>query len=159
MIRERVVIGYDGSASAERALRFAVRLPDAPERVVVVITAWCVDGTGPAAVAAERARLVELQRSAIVAALRGVPPAARPVVTSEIIVADPVSALTDAARVADLVVIGEGGGRTSRDRSLPQRLSQRLRERPRHYDGPCPLVVVTAATDVPVDSVLIPAVA
>jgi hypothetical protein len=73
--------------------------------VVNVMAAWMPLVGGAPEVAAISGRQRERQVAAIGAALMGLPASHRPVVTGQVVQADPVAALATAASVADLVVI------------------------------------------------------
>jgi nucleotide-binding universal stress UspA family protein len=134
MAYDRVVVGLDGSASARCALRWAVREAVRRRAVVFVVTA-----VGPDELAGGRKRLERMQRTAIESALVGVP--VPPVVGREIIVADPVTAISHAASIADVVVLGSDEYDGLLPTSLAARVAVRLSER-RRYGGTVPLIVV-----------------
>lgn len=142
MRTHRLVVGVDGSAAAARALEWAVRKAARDEDRVLVVTAWMPpSGATNANLVARREALTRMQRHQIASAL--VASGGRPPVATEIILADPVTALSHAGRAADLVVVGSTGrpGPTS----IATRVARRLAGR-----GPevaCVLVAVPASSD------------
>lgn len=143
MAHNRIAVGFDGSPAARRALAWAVRKAVQRNALVLVVTAWTVTDHDPAALMAERIRLGEAQRAAITAARAPYPPAVRPVVARELILADPVTALAHVARMVDVVVLGTG---TPTGGSIADRLGARLRVR-RGIGGTSPLIVVVDQPD------------
>jgi nucleotide-binding universal stress UspA family protein len=134
MAFNRVVVGLDGSASAQCALRWAVQEAARRRAAVFVVTA-----VHPEDLVAGRRRIERMQRDAIAWALIDVPEP--PVVGREIIVADPVMAICHAASIADVVVLGSDEFDGLLPTSLAARVAVRLSER-RQYGANVPLVVV-----------------
>jgi nucleotide-binding universal stress UspA family protein len=128
MTHHRIVVGVDGSAAAQSALQWALRQASWLNATVLVVTAWQeegepeenVDDRGEYGAASRPHRLrdrfrslTELQQRCIADARDSVAASERPVVGRVLMRADPVSALRNAARRADLVVVG------CSDRPLP----------------------------------------
>jgi nucleotide-binding universal stress UspA family protein len=135
---DRIVVGYDGSGPSRAALAWAVREATRTRAIVRVVTTWAPASSRPPEVAAIAARRRKHQATAIRSALGGVPSAHRPVVVGSVVMADPVTALADAAADADPLVIGSG----PRTDGLADRLTARLARWPRRYGGPCPVRTV-----------------
>lgn len=108
--QHRIVVGVDGSPAAQAALNWAVREAVAVHSRLLVVTAWQLPIAGrrwpTSELRQEWRRRIDVQLTAIRTALAGVPVEQRPVVGRQLIMADPVTALRHAARLADLVVIG-----------------------------------------------------
>ena len=136
---ERIIVGYGSGGPSRAALAWAVREASMTGAVVHVVTAWKPRRGRPPAVAAVAARVRGRQFAAIRAALAGAAPGRRPVVTGEVVMADPVTALVAAADGADLVVIGS---RAHDGDGFANRLAVGLARWPRHLGGPCPVRVV-----------------
>jgi nucleotide-binding universal stress UspA family protein len=134
---DRIVVGYDGSGAALRALAWAVREASLTGAVVHVVTAWTVSGNRPPDVGAMAGRLRDRQATAICTVIAGLSTGRRPVVTSTVVMADAATALALAAQDADLVVVAA-------DTDVAQRLNTRLARWPRRHRGPCPVRVVDA---------------
>lgn len=136
---KQIVVGYDGSDHARRALERAAELA-APETVVTVVAAVHVvsplAGQGPGAAlvdqkdAAERDRALEEAKAFLEE--RGVP-----VATAERI-GDPAAAIVDTASHigADLIIVG------TRGRNLAQRLSLGSVSTRVVHDAHCDVLVV-----------------
>jgi nucleotide-binding universal stress UspA family protein len=106
----RIVVGVDGSDSGERALRWAVReAAHRPGATVQAVTAYSVDG--PEATALwyrERCQTnaQDVLGAQVARALDDNPGVA---VTTNVVQGDAVRALLDAARAADVLVLGSHG--------------------------------------------------
>jgi nucleotide-binding universal stress UspA family protein len=143
MTHNRIVVGFDGSPPAQWALRWAVREAVRRRASVFVVTA-----VGAEDMVTGRKRIERMQRAGIVRALAGI--VRPPLISREIIIADPVTAICHASAIADAVVIGSDEYDGLRSTSLAHRVAVRLSER-RRYGATVPLVVVpteppTAAT-------------
>lgn len=140
-----IAVGYDGSAASEEAVRWAVR--EAAERqVMVLLVTACPPPVPPTSViSAERltpmVRAFAAQRAALARARAELPEGVRPPpVGTEVVPADPVTALCRAAQQADLLVLGSGRGTGLDARSIPGRVAARLSADRRR--GPAPLVII-----------------
>lgn len=107
----RVVVGVDGSESSLRALRWAAREAQARGGTVQAITVWTWDGTGSLAPTAtspleERERAEEILEKAVASVADESPGVS---IAADVIEDHPARALTQAARDADLLVIGSHG--------------------------------------------------
>lgn len=108
----RVVVGYDGSDHAQAAMAYAVEQARARRSELHVVSAWQVPMPAPYALA--YAPLIEqaLEEESRAARARILPwQQSDPdvTITHEELHAHPVSALVQAARTADLVVVGSRG--------------------------------------------------
>jgi len=148
MAGERIVVGFDGTRASRQALTWAVREAARRRGRVLVVRAWETGGSAAtpattAALRAERVRLDEQMREAILSARLELAVNANggpaPVIARELIIATPETALCHAARMADVVVVGEGP-------VLPTALARRLARRRHRFGGPCPLLVVVPDT-------------
>jgi nucleotide-binding universal stress UspA family protein len=142
-----IAVGYDGSAGSEQAVRWAVREAAGRDVMVLLVTA-CPPPTPQTAVTADE-RLSPMvdafsaQQAALARAQDELPEGVRrPVVGTEVVPTDPVTALCQAARQADLLVLGsdQGGGLDAK--SIPGRVAMRLSADRRHDRAP--LVVIAA---------------
>lgn len=155
-IRNRIVVGLDGSTGARQALRWAVREAVRRHCPVLVVTAWPAgahvshDEAGHAELLARHMGLTAMQRQAVADGVAELPPGHRPVVAREIILTDPVNALVHAARQADLLVLGSDPGHGLAETSVAGRVARRFAG---HGTGPCPLVVVPAPTSAGTDPI------
>ena len=106
----RIVVGVDGSESGERALRWAVReAAHRPGATIRAVTAYSVDGPeGSSLWYRERCQSdAETALGAqVVRALNANP---RVPVTTHVVQGNAVEALLDAARAADVLVLGSHG--------------------------------------------------
>jgi len=146
----RIVVGVDGSLSSEAALRWAVRQAERTGAKVEAVTVWWYPpGYGLAPVSDDE--VADLQGEAgktLAEALAGVSGlAADVVVNPRVVEGQAAEVLLEAARGADLLVVGSRGhgGFTAALGSVSQRCV-------RH--APCPVVVVRAG--VPVSSSALP---
>jgi nucleotide-binding universal stress UspA family protein len=130
MQADRIVVGYKPSRPARAALDWAVREAIMSGALVHVVTAWLPPDGRPPAVGTVAEHWRAQQVAAIRSALAQVAPVRRPVITCEVVMADPVTALAIAAAQADLVVIGS---RAHDD--LADRLTARLARWPRPFGG------------------------
>ncbi|MDQ7911469.1 universal stress protein [Phytohabitans sp. ZYX-F-186] len=142
MARQRIVVGLDASAAARDALWWAVREAARTGARVLVVTAW---PAADRALARDRDGLFEarldlhrMQRDRIAEAVAGVSP--RPPIARELVLADPVTALSHAAAIADVVVIGSDTATGLRGDSVAAALAHQLARR----GHPAVLVVATA---------------
>ncbi|MDG4830926.1 universal stress protein [Solwaraspora sp. WMMD1047] len=147
--RGRIAVGFDGSPAARAALAWALREADRRQSRVLVVTAWPTADRATARrrddLVTARLRLQRRQRDAVAAAGAGLVPI--PPVATEVVLADPVTALCHAADFADLVVVGGGGpatdtGAVRTGDALTARLARRRGPQP-----PVPVVVVAAPTE------------
>jgi hypothetical protein len=144
MTRGRIAVGFDGSRAARAALAWTVREAARRGARVLLVTAW---PTADRVAARRRGRLVtarlrlqRLQREAVAVATAGL--AEVPEVLREIVLADPVTALSHAANFADLVVLGDSGPTHGRhDATTAAALVDRLARR-RRTGAPVPVLVV-----------------
>lgn len=155
-MHSRIIVGLDGSASAQYAMHWAVREAARRHATVLVVTAWPIGlGHPPASISREaaiagRRRIEGMQRAAIVRALDGL--ADPPAVGREIVLAEPVVALCHAASAADLVVVGSDEFDGLRASSLAARLAVKLSER--RHGLPTPTVVIPTRPATPARSEL-----
>ncbi|MEV0232738.1 universal stress protein [Nonomuraea sp. NPDC050786] len=109
---DRVVVGYDGSRHSEAAMAYAVQQARARGAQLHVVSAWQIPALSPYAVA-YGSLIEELMRQETHAARERVTPWRESnsdlVITDEQVCTHPVKALIDAARTADLVVVGSRG--------------------------------------------------
>lgn len=134
----RVVVGLDGSPSSQAALRWAVRHAALIGGVVDAVTAWelpSLAGWSAPAVDADLDADVAHQR--LTEELREVLGEERPVeVRGQMVRANPVEALLDAADGAELLVVGSRG-RGTFARALLGSVSQQCA-----LHASCPVVIV-----------------
>ncbi len=107
----RIVVGVDGSEDGDRALRWAVGEADRRGGTVQAIIAWSSDGTGRAVVtkthpSEERAAAEEKLRRAVEPVSAAHPDVA---IASEAVEGRPADALVQAAKDADVLVVGSHG--------------------------------------------------
>nr|MDT0660371.1 universal stress protein [Micromonospora sp. DSM 115978] len=109
--RGRIAVGFDGSPAARAALDWTVREAARLGARVLLVTAWPADDRAAARrsgrLVAARQRLQRDQREAVAAATAGLDPV--PMVLRQLVLGDPVTALSHAAAFADLVVLGDSG--------------------------------------------------
>ncbi|MFE4971662.1 universal stress protein [Kitasatospora sp. NPDC056651] len=113
--RGRIVVGVDGSESSERALRWAVRQAELTGSAVVAVIAWeyptyhGARGWFPPA-ATDEAVLEGRARQEVARAVEQAVGATPPVeVRTEVRYGTPAGALVEAARGAELLVVGSRG--------------------------------------------------
>jgi len=137
-----IAVGLDGSAPARHALAWAVGEARRLGTGLLIVTAWPDEARRCARIAgrlrAERTRLQQMQVECIAAAVRAAGPCA--LISRELILADPVTALCHAAKRSDLVVVGGVPGR-SRPSSIAGRVTTKLAARQRP-DGSGPVWTV-----------------
>jgi nucleotide-binding universal stress UspA family protein len=139
-----IAVGYDGSAASEEAVRWAVREAAGRDVMVLLVTA-CPPPVPPTAVTGDErlspmVRAFSAQRAALDRARAALPRGVRPpVVGTEVVPADPVTALCRAARQADLLVMGSDRHTGLAAGSVPGRVAARLSADRR---GQAPLVVI-----------------
>ncbi|MFI7644370.1 universal stress protein [Nonomuraea sp. NPDC049400] len=108
----RVVVGYDGSGHSAAAMVYAVEQARARGAQLHIVSAWQVPAFSPYAVAYS-SLIEDLMRQEARAARERIVPwrEGNPdlVITDEQLCEHPVKALIDAARTADLVVVGSRG--------------------------------------------------
>src|SRR5436190_6887726 len=107
----RIVVGVDGSDGGDRALRWAIREAATRGGTVQAVIAWTWDGIDGAVVAKthpteEHARAVQLLTDAVAKATTEHPGVA---VAEDAAEGPPGRALAEAARDADLLVLGSHG--------------------------------------------------
>ena len=146
-----IAVGYDGSAASEQAVRWAVR--EAAGRDVMVLLVTACPPPAPPTVLTGDERLSSMvhafsaQRDALARARAELPDGVpAPVVGTEVVPADPVTALCRAARQADLLVLGSDRGTGLDSGSVPGRVAARLSADRRHRQAP--LVVIATPRDV-----------
>jgi nucleotide-binding universal stress UspA family protein len=142
-----IAVGYDGSAGSEEAVRWAVREAAGRDVMVLLVTA-CPPRVPPAPVTSDErlspmVRAFSAQQAALARARAALPSGVRPPpVGTEVVPAEPVTALCRAARQADLLVLGGGLGPGLDPGSVPGRVAARLSADRRR--GQAPLVVIAA---------------
>jgi nucleotide-binding universal stress UspA family protein len=140
-----IAVGYDGSAASEEAVGWAVREAAGRDVMVLLVTA-CPPPVPPTAVTGDErlssmVRAFSAQQAALDRARAELPHGVRPpAVGTEVVPADPVTALCRAARQADLLVLGSDRRAGLDARSVPGRVASRLSADRRH--GQAPLVVI-----------------
>jgi nucleotide-binding universal stress UspA family protein len=137
---ERIIVGIDESTAARQALAWAVAEARSRGAVLEAVHAWRAPDMGtdpleraladPAALAAEAGREARLVVDAADTAGLMVP------VQVTVVHGDPIGALLDAARGADLLVVG-ASGLGGPGAGGPASISGRLERA-----APCPVVVV-----------------
>lgn len=139
---ERIVVGVDGSDSSKQALRWAVRLAELTHGVVEAVTAWdnpqfhgALGWLPPSS--SDEAALKDRARTELTQAVEETVGAQSPVdVRIEVRYGTAAGVLLDAARDADLLVVGSrglGGFGGLLLGSVAQHCTQH---------APCPVVVV-----------------
>lgn len=107
----RIVVGVDGSEDSDRALRWAVREADRRGGTVQAVIAWVWDGIDRAVITkthpSEERAAAEQAIAHSVAAVSAAHPGVA--VASEVIEGRPYKVLTQAAKDADLLVVGSHG--------------------------------------------------
>jgi nucleotide-binding universal stress UspA family protein len=108
-----ITVGLDGSEGGRRALAWAVRLAAATGATVEVVTAWAWDGMAfnPGLTAGpdvEKSFVEERQQSDIDTVLKSFDGTA-PAISKTLIEGAPAPVLIEAARSADLLVLGSHG--------------------------------------------------
>lgn len=110
MYHHRIIVGVDGSPGSRAALEWAARQAASLHATILMVTAWRVSTEdGPAErgwLMEQRRRITDMQHECIAALRARLEPDELPVIGRELILADPVTALRHAGRMADLVVIG-----------------------------------------------------
>lgn len=143
----RIVVGVDGSEGGERALHWAVREAARRGATVRAVTAWTWAGVDAATVSGpEEARrhVEDMLGKAIVAELNNDP---RVPVSTEIVHGPAGPALVDAARGADLLVLGRHGHGRIFHAVVGSVAEHCIRE------APCPVVVLPVPREAPVEPV------
>lgn len=106
----RIVVGVDGSEGGERALRWAVR--EAAHRTgatVQAVTAFSVDGSEAASLWYREGCETKAQDTLGGQVVRALNDNPRVAVTTHVVQGEAVEVLLDAARAADLLVLGSHG--------------------------------------------------
>jgi nucleotide-binding universal stress UspA family protein len=137
MAYQRIVVGVDGSLASRRAVQWAMREAARRGAFLLVVTAWPgrAGGRAPATLMAQRIATTQMQRRLVEEARHRVATPVR--VGTEIILADPVTALCHASRVADLLVIGGVRRRRTADgKTLAAGCTER---------AACPVAVISTA--------------
>ena len=142
---ERIVVGVDGSNASQRALAWAIDQARRCEAEVEVVHAWTMPDMGPDPLAQALADPAELEAQArrelrLVAHGADDSGLAAPLEPS-LVCDDPVHALVEAAKGADLLVVGCRGLGARGDAALGSVSHGVLRE------TSCPVVVVPADTE------------
>lgn len=104
---ERVVVGFDGSAHAAAALRWALELAPAASTVTAAMAIEIAPWLTPEIVEARLGDEVETERRRLVAAIDAADP--EHIAAREIVVRGARPALSDAGNHADLLVVGQRG--------------------------------------------------
>ena len=147
MARQRIVVGVDGSVAAQSALEWALRQARWIDATVLVVTAAdspAGAGAAPESLPERRRRLTALQQRCIADARAAVGTRDLPVIGRELLSADPLTALRQVGRRADMLVVGGG------DRPMPASMAARLRR------TGLPVVVVTPPQVAVPDAVPVP---
>ena len=137
--RHLIVVGVDGSDGGRRALDWAVGEADARGSALVAVTAWSWDGlefgpvtaTNPTEAKERATRLLDDEIRALIARHGSHLP-----VASEVIEGSPSDVLAEAARTADLLVLGSHGHSRVRHTVLGSVSEACVRK------ASCPVVVV-----------------
>lgn len=142
---QRVVVGVDGSRASRCALRWAADHARRCEAEVLVVHAWTVPDMGAdpfARALAEPAELEAEARRELRLVVNGVDDSGliAPIEVS-LVRDDPVNALVEAAKGADLLVVGSRGLTAGGDAALGSVSHGVLR------NPPCPVVVVPPDSD------------
>jgi nucleotide-binding universal stress UspA family protein len=150
-----ITVGVDGSEGGRRALAWAVRLASSIGATVEVVTAWSWDGMAfsPGMTAGpdvERSYAEEKQNADIQQVLKGFDGPA-PTISQELVEGLPVKVLTEAARTADLLVLGSHG----RSHVLTALMGSVSEACVRH--GSTPVVIVPTHERAPVGEALVQA--
>ncbi len=138
----RIVVGVDGSPSSVRALRWAIRQAGRTGSVVDAICAWQYPVSYGWAVTEPDPAIGTLASEALEKAIAGARQAGESVeIRPHVLEASPAQALIDAARGADLLVVGSRGhgGFTG---MLLGSVSQHC-----VHHAPCPVLVVRGTED------------
>jgi len=107
----KVVVGIDGSADSDAALRWALAEAEAHDGEVVAVYAWQMPFvSNPAAF--DRAELEQDGKDFLVDRVSVVAPKPRVPLTTLVAEGDPAESLVSASRDADLLVIGSRGRST-----------------------------------------------
>jgi nucleotide-binding universal stress UspA family protein len=140
-----IAVGYDGSAASEQAVRWAMREAAGRNIMLLLVTA-CPPPVPPTAILSDERlapmlRAFSAQRAALARAKAELPHGMRPPpVGTEVVPADPVTALCRTAQQADLLVLGSDCDTGLDRRSIPGRVAARLSADRRR--GPAPLVII-----------------
>ena len=137
--RHLIVVGVDGSDGGRRALDWAAGEAGARDSAVLAVTAWSWDGlefgpvtaTNPTEARERATRLLDDEIRALVARRGSHLP-----VASEVIEGSPADVLAEAARPADLLVLGSHGHSRVRHTVLGSVSEACVRK------APCPVVVI-----------------
>jgi nucleotide-binding universal stress UspA family protein len=135
--RRPVVVGVDGSQGSVRALEWALREALDRQTPLRIVTAWSWDTTSTGSGSASGG----LARQAQEALVRGVLarfPGTLPELTTELVQADPASALIEQSADGDLLVLGSRGMGGAAGAVIGSVADACLRH------GSCPVVVVPA---------------
>ncbi|MEU1891218.1 universal stress protein [Streptomyces pristinaespiralis] len=139
----RIVVGVDGSASSQEALRWAARQAELIRGVVEAVCAWeAPSESGWAGPATEPGFDLEQARRGFTEEIRTVFGDDKPVEVREMLVrGDPSEVLVRASEGAELLVVGSRG-RGGFGRAMLGSVSQRCAQH-----AACPVVVVRPAGD------------
>ena len=133
-----IVVGVDGSAAGDHALAWALDIAHRTGGSVEVVTAWTAAARAvagaPAESLTESGRAERVQRDSVERALSELAPA--PVVAMRVVEGDSGPVLVEAARRADLLVIGSHGHRRSYNLLMGSTSEYCLRR------AQCPVVVI-----------------
>ena len=146
MAARYIAVGYDGSAASEEALRWALREVVGSAVMLVLVTA-CPPPAPEAQVTGDEhtsamVRAFKAHWAAIAGAKAAMPDGVRKVTfASEVVPAEPVTALCRAAWQVDLLVLGSDGGERLDGRSIAGCVASRLSTE-RRRRNPAPLIVV-----------------
>lgn len=140
--RQRIVVGVDGSGSAQRALEWAMRQAALTGAVVDAVMAWEYPVNYGWVVADQDMQLAELAQQTLEKAIAAASHVAPDVVVrGHVLEQNPARALLDASEGADLLVVGSRGhgGFVG---ALLGSVSQHC-----VHHAPCPVLVVRDAAD------------
>jgi nucleotide-binding universal stress UspA family protein len=137
----RIVVGVDGSAPSVAALRWAVRQAGLTSGTIDAVTAWqypvAAGGLGWAPTSGlDNTDYAELSAKTLSAAIAEVSPPGSVQVRELVVEGNPAQAILDAAREADLLVVGNRGHGEFTD-ALVGSVSNRC-----VHHATCPVVVV-----------------
>ncbi len=145
-----IVVGVDGSDGGRRALRWAVEQARDGDVTVQAVTAWQWDGieglpmAGNTPQQARERAARQLAETVEAVARETTPPGGTPpVIATELVEGDPAVVLTQAARTADLLVLGSHGHSRFRHAVLGSVSEECIRR------ATCPVVVIPVPQEHP----------
>jgi nucleotide-binding universal stress UspA family protein len=104
----RIVVGVDGSAHGDAALRWALQEAEAHNGEVIAIFAWQVPFLSIPRVF-DREELEQASKDFLINRVSGIAPSPKVPLTPLVAEGDPAEALVTASREADLLVVGTHG--------------------------------------------------